>query len=141
MAKVSYGDFLNACDALLAAALVNAGEAADELRLQLETDTAGAKDAQARRNAYKAQAQQASRDLDGFIASARVVYSRLRHMLIALFGLRAEKLVEFGIQPLRPVPKTKVKEEPLPPPLEMNKLPVEGQSPTQAAHSQTESTR
>ncbi|MEA2558569.1 MAG: hypothetical protein QOH06_73 [Acidobacteriota bacterium] len=121
MAKTTQGDFLNACDALLAAAVINGGEAANELREQLETDVAGAKDAQARRNGHKAQAQQASRDLDAFLASARVVYSRLRHMLIALFGLRAEKLVEFGIQPLRPVQKAKVKEEPLPPPLENEK--------------------
>ncbi len=140
MAKTTQGDFLNACDALLAAAAINGGEAANELRLQLETDTAGARDAQARRNGHRAQAQQASRDLEAFLASARVTYSRLRHMLIALFGLRSEKLVEFGIQPLRPVQKAKVKDEPLPPPVEMRKSPMEGQSPSQAANSQTEST-
>ncbi len=141
MATVTQGDFLNACDTLLAAALHNGGEAANELRLQLETETVGAKEAQARRNLHRAQAQQASRDLDGFLRSARVIYSRLHHMLIALFGLRAEKLAEYGFKPLRPVLKAKIKEEPLPPPLEMNKLPVVGQSPNQAAHSQTESTR
>jgi hypothetical protein len=140
MSKVTQGDFLNACDVLLAAALVNAGEEANELRLQLETDTAGAKEAQTRRNFNKAEAQQASRDLDGFLRSGRVTYSRLRHILIALFGPRSEKLVEYGIKPLRPVLKAKVKEEPVPPPLEMNKLPVVSQSLTQAAHSQTEST-
>jgi hypothetical protein len=141
MSKVTQGDFLNACDAMLAAALVNAGEEAVELRLQLETNTAGAKEAQARRNFHRAEAQQASRDLDGFIRAGRVIYSRLRHLLIGLFGPRAEKLVEFGIKPLRPVLKAKVKEEPVPPPLEMNKPPVVSQSLTQAAHSQTESTR
>ncbi len=141
MAKVTQGDFLNACDWLLSAALVNGGEAATELRLQLETDTAGAKEAQARRNFHRAEAQQASRDLDGFLGSARVVYSRLRHMLIALFGLRAEKLVEFGIKPLRPVQvSTEDKVQRFLEKEEKEKPPVKGQSPTRAAHSQTEST-
>ena len=102
MPNVTQGDFLNACNKLLDAVKAQPPEPkVDELRLQLEKDTEGAREAQARRNFHKAEAQQASRDLDGFLSSAKDVYSRLRHLLIALFGLRAEKLVEFGLKVFR----------------------------------------
>ncbi len=135
----THGDFLNASDKLLVAAQANAGQAAvDDLRLKLEKDVGDAREAQARRNVHKAASQQASRDLDLAMESARKLYSRLRHMLIGLFGLSAEKLAEFGLQPFRPpqVPlERKVKRF-----LEREKPPENGQSPTQAANSQTEST-
>lgn len=139
MATVTQGDFLNACDKLLAAAAANAGQpAVEELRLQLEKDTSGAREAQARRNLHRAQAQQASRDLDGHLDSGREVYSRLRHLLIGLFGADAEKLVEFGLQPFRP-PQLPLEQKAKR--LEAKKKPPEnGQSPTQAASPQTEST-
>ena len=143
MATATQGDFLNACDKLLAAATANAGQpAVDDLRQQLEKNTNGAKEAQARRNLHKYQAQQASRDLDVFLDSAREIYSRLRHLLIGIFGLDAEKLVEFGFQPFRPTQvstEQKVKRF-LEKEQEKEKPPVKGQSPTQAANSQTEST-
>lgn len=135
----THGNFLNAGDKLLAAAKGNAGQAVvDDLRLQLEKEMADAREAQARRNVHKAGAQQASRDFDSAMESARKLYSRLRHTLIGLFGLSAEKLAEFGLQPFRPpqVPLVqKVKRN-----LEKEKPPENGQSPTQAARSQTEST-
>ena len=134
----THGDFLNASDKLVAAAKVNAGQApVDDLRVQLEKDTEGIREAQARRNVHKAAAQQASRDFDIAMESARKLYSRLRHMLIGLFGLDAEKLAEFGLKPFRPpqVPlERKVKRS-----LEKEKPPENGQSPTQAANPQTES--
>lgn len=103
MPYITQGDFLNACDALLAAAGANAEESAVEaLRQQLEKEAASSREAQARRNLHKAAAQQASRDLDGSLESARKLYSRLRHLLIGLLGMDAEKLAEFGLQPFRP---------------------------------------
>ena len=102
MPTVTQGDFLNAADKLVVAAKAQPPDPkVDELRLQLEKDTEGAREAQARRNFHKSEAQQASRDLDGFLESARDVYSRLRHLLIALFGPRAEKLVNFGLKVFR----------------------------------------
>jgi hypothetical protein len=141
MAKVTQGDFLNACDSLLVAAKANAGQpAVEDLRLQLEKDAGGAKEAQARRNLHRSQAQQASRDLDGFLDSAREIYSRLRHILIGLFGLDAEKLAEFGLKPFRPTTvSTEVKVKRFLEKEEKEKPPVKGQSPTQAANPQTES--
>ena len=139
MPYVKQGDFLNACDALLAAAKANAGESSvDDLRQQLEKETAVARESQARRNLHRAAAQQASRDLDGSLEAARKLYSRLRHLLIGLFGMDAEKLAEFGLQPFRPPQvstEQKVKRF-----LKKEKPPANGQSPTQAARFQTEST-
>ena len=137
MSKVTHGDFLNACDKMIVAAEANPGEPVDGLRVHLESDAEGIREAQSRRSFHWSEAQKASRDLDKFLVSARQIYSRLRHLLIALFGLRAEELVKYGVQPLRP---PRVKAEPTPSPVEDNKKPPEkGQTPTQAAHSQTES--
>jgi hypothetical protein len=137
----THGDFLNANDKLLAAARANTGQAAvDDLRLQLEKETTDVREAQARRNVHKAAMQQASRDFDSAMESARKLYSRLRHMLIGLFGLSAEKLAEFGIKPFRPVPvSTEARVKRFLEKEEKEKPPVKGQSPTQAASSQTES--
>ena len=137
MPYTSHGDFLNASDKLLAAAKPLAGPPVEELRLELEKDTTSMREAQARRNVNKAAAQEASRDFDKALASAQKVYSRLRHLLIAMFGLSAEKLAEFGLQPFRPpqgLTEKKVKRF-----LKKQKPPENGQSPTQAARSETES--
>ena len=142
MGTTTQGDFLNACDKLLATAGDVVGQpTVEELLPLLGQDVLGARDAQARRNVSKAAAQQASRDLDAYLASARRGYSRLKAVLQGVFGKDAEKMVEFGFQPFRPsllLPKK--------PPVEemregekMEKPPENGQSPTQAAHSQTDS--
>ena len=138
MPNTTQGDFLNSCDNLLVAAKTNGGQpVVDDLRQQLERDTSGIREAQARRNVHKAAAQQASRDLDGFLESARKIYSRLRHLLIALFGLEAEKLAEFGLQPLRP-PQVPLAQK-LKRFLKIEKPPENGVEPTRAADSQTDS--
>lgn len=129
MSTVTQGDFLNACDTLIAAATANADKpGVTELRVQLEANTDGVKEAQARRALHKALAQQASRDLDLYLATARQLYSRLRHVLIGLFGLRAEKLAEFGLQPLRPAQKP------------TTNPPETSANPSQAAASETDGT-
>ncbi len=139
MPYITQGDFLNACDALLAAAGANAEESAvEELRQQLEKEAASSREAQSRRNLHKAAAQQASRDLDGSLESARKLYSRLRHLLIGLLGMDAEKLAEFGLQPFRPPQvSTEQKVKRL---LKKEKPPENGQSPAQADSSRTDST-
>ena len=139
MPKTSQGDFLNACDKLLAAATASAGQpVVDELRLQLEKDTSGAREAQGRRNLHKGQAQQASRDLDEYLDSAKDVYSRLRHLLIGVFGKSAERLVEFGFQPFRP-PEIPV-EQRVKRFLEKEKPPETGPNPNQTAAPKTDGT-
>ena len=138
MPFTTQGDFLNACDKVLATAGDVAGQpTVEELIPLLEQDVVGAKDAQARRNVHKAASQQASRDLDAYLVSARKTYSRLRSVLQGIFGKDSEMMVKFGFGVLRP-PQLQPKK----PPVEvgeMEKPPENGQSPTQAAHSQTDS--
>lgn len=138
MPNTTQGDFLNACDKLLTATQANPGEPkVEELRLQLQMDTEGAREAQARRNLHRAAAQQASRDLDGFLSSGRAVYSRLRSILTGVFGLKAEKLAEFGLRVYRPpqVSAEKKAERAR----NEKKPPENGVEPTRAADSQTDS--
>ena len=63
-------------------------------------------------------AQQATRDLEKAMADTRELITRLRNGIRTKYGLRSEKMTEFGMQPRRaPVRKTKeVKEKPAPVP-------------------------
>jgi hypothetical protein len=139
MAYTSHGDFLNASDKLVVAAKTNEAKAApvDELRVQLEKEVTGIREAQARRNFHKAEAQQASRDFDNGMGAARKIYSRLRHMLIGLFGLSAEKLAEFGLQVFRP-PQVSL-EKKLTRIINKKRPPENGVEPTRTADSQIDS--
>jgi hypothetical protein len=139
MARATQGELLAACDELLAAAKTNAGKPdVDELRVQLEKDTGTMREARARRNVHKAAAQQSSRDLDAAVKSAKVIYSRLKHMLIALYGLSSETLVQYGLQPFRPAAPT---DEQRTKRFLKKQTPTEpGVAPTRTADSQTEST-
>lgn len=141
MPNQTQGDFLNACNKLLDAAKAQPPDPrVEELRLQLEKDTNGAREAQARRNFHKSEAQQASRDLDGFLSSAKDVYSRLRHQLIALFGPKAEKLVNFGFKVFRGPQVTAEQKFVASEKRKSKKKPPEnGVEPTRAADSQIDS--
>ena len=111
-----------------------------ELLAQLGEAAKGAKSCLIRRATLKSQLQQNSRELDAFMAAGKEAFSRLALMAKGRYGPKAEKVIEWGIEPLRPPQvstEQKVKrflEK------EKEKPPENGQSPTQAAHSQTEST-
>ncbi|HYN22284.1 MAG TPA: hypothetical protein VE078_15090 [Thermoanaerobaculia bacterium] len=108
MATTTQGDILKSADIMLDGVSRNELDPSISLlAFQLGEARAGAKEALARRALGEAQSQRASRDLDGFVVTIKVVYSRLRRMLQGNYGVRDEKLAEFGIQPLRPVPKAK----------------------------------
>lgn len=143
MSKRTHADHLKRWDMALVAGAANAEEpGVEDLRLQLETAAEGAKSCIARRNLLKFQLQQNSRDLDAFMDTGRDAYSRLVLVVKGRFGPQSEKVVEWGLQPRRPpqVPtETKVKRF-LEKGQEKEKPPENGQSPTQAARSQTEST-
>jgi hypothetical protein len=137
---VTQGDFLNACEKLLAAATAGAGQpAVDDLRQQLETNTSGAKEAQARRNLNRFQAQEASRDMDRFMSAARKIYSRLRNLLIGVYGREAEELVQFGLQPFRG-PQVSLEQKAQRLERKKEKPSEPGVAPARTADSQTEST-
>ncbi|HEX5719968.1 MAG TPA: hypothetical protein VF179_27685 [Thermoanaerobaculia bacterium] len=140
MPKYAQTDHLGRWDTALAAGAINDTEPGTvDLVIQLGTAAAGARNCLDRRATLKYQLQQNSRELDGFMDAGKEAYSRLVLVVKGRYGPKAEKVVEWGVQPRRPSEKSKL----VPPPLEegaMKKPPEKGQSPTQAAHSQTEST-
>ncbi|HYN22399.1 MAG TPA: hypothetical protein VE078_15670, partial [Thermoanaerobaculia bacterium] len=102
------GTFLNKCEVMLTGAQANATVPGVQDRLfPLQMAIEGAKEAQAERALQRAKAQQSSRDLDEHLTTANEIYSQMRRLLHAFFGPRSEKLVEFGLLPLRPVQKAK----------------------------------
>jgi hypothetical protein len=140
MPKYAQADHLTRWDTALAAGVINDTEpGTGDLVIQLGTASAGAKECLARRASLKYQFQQNSRELDEFMAQGKEAYSRLVFVVKGRYGPEAEKVVEWGVQPRRRSQKSKL----VPPPLEQGEMktpPEKGQSPTQAAHSQTEST-
>jgi hypothetical protein len=73
----------------------------DGYRQQLEVEMVGAKAANVRQSAAQAESQQASRDLDGFLASGSDLANRMRTGIKSKYGIRGEKLKEFGLKVFR----------------------------------------
>ena len=137
MKDQAQADHLTRWDTALAAGEINDTEpGTGDLLVQLEAAAVGAKNCLNRRATMKYQQQQNSRDLDEFMDDGKEAYSRLALVVRGRYGPGSEKVAEWGLQPRRPVQKSKLEI----PPVETEKPPVKGQSPTQAANSQTEST-
>jgi hypothetical protein len=60
-----------------------------------------AKEANLRQSTFKAQFQQATRDLEKALSEGADLATRLRNGIRTQYGLRGEKLTEFGLQPRR----------------------------------------
>ena len=84
-----------------------------ETRAQLVFNMEAAKAASIRQASFKSQYQQATRDLEGLVTQGRDLATRIRNGIRTQYGLKSEKLVEFGLQPRRKRSRTK-KEEPGP---------------------------
>jgi hypothetical protein len=141
MPRQTQADHLARWDMALVAAEANAGEpGVDDLRIKLGTAAEGAKAALARRNLLKFQLQQNSRDLDELMDAGKDVYSRLVLVAKGRYGPESEKMVEWGVKPRRPPQvTTEDKVQRFLEKKEKEKPPVNGESPTQAANSQSES--
>jgi hypothetical protein len=141
MPNQAHADHLKRWDMALAAGAANAEEpGVDDLRIKLGAAAEGVKATLARRNLLKFQLQNNSRELDELMKTAKELYSRLVLVVKGRYGPESEKMSEWGLLPRRPPQVTtedKVKrfleKE------EKEKPPVKGQSPTQAANPQTES--
>ena len=114
MPNTSFADFVEEGDRLLATVEANKADLSflEETRTQLVTVMEGAKAASVRQDNFKAQFQQATRDLEGFFSQGRELLTRLRNGIRTKYGLRAEKLAEFGLQPRRKPQRTKKEKEP-----------------------------
>jgi hypothetical protein len=104
-------------DHLLVTIQVNSADLAhlEETRLQLATSMDVARAVSVRQDTAKALVQQATRDLEKSMADTQELVTRLRNGVRTKYGLRSEKLTEFGMQPRR-IPVRKAKEKPAPVP-------------------------
>jgi hypothetical protein len=103
MPKQSFADVMTDWEKLLATVAANKDELLfiDGYKQQLEVEMAGAKTASLRQSASQADSQQASRDLEGFLTRGSDLASRMRTGIKTQYGIRGEKLKEFGLKVFR----------------------------------------
>lgn len=119
MPSISFADVMTEADSLLAKVEANAADLAqlEANRSRLAAALEGAREASIRQAASKAQCQQATRDLEGFLKDLKEQITRMRNGVRNQYGLKSEKLVEFNLQPRRKPQRSKEKEpEPAPTP-------------------------
>ncbi|MFL6197832.1 MAG: hypothetical protein ACJ76J_01530 [Thermoanaerobaculia bacterium] len=134
MANTSYADYIRHWGQIDDRTKVNPELANFEpLRAQLEIERLGLVEATNQQAALKSATQDTSRKIEGHVERGRVLATRLRDAIKATYGRDHEKLTEFGV-PVRRPRATSTEEK------KKKKQPENGQSPTQAARSQTEST-
>ncbi|HEX4962232.1 MAG TPA: hypothetical protein VF173_15460 [Thermoanaerobaculia bacterium] len=107
----SYADVIADWEALLAAMAANAA-ALQELeanRAAFEDHVAKTKAAKARQDAQRAGRQDATQELNKLVLDGRELAAQLRVQVKAKIGRKSEKLVQFGIAPLRKAAPRKVK--------------------------------
>src|SRR4051794_40195073 len=103
MPRKSHADFVTHFENLTTSVAANKDDLAhlQDLSTQLATEMAGAKAALVRQSTQKAEVQQTTQDLQGFIARGKDLATRLRTGVRSKYGNRSEKLTEFEVRPLR----------------------------------------
>ncbi len=137
MSTTSRAGLLGECRTTIAVVELNTDdlEHAQGDRQLLAATVASLEEADVRQKHHKFQFQQASRDLEQLTLLARDLLLRLKNAVRAKYGMTAEKLAEFGLNPRRSKPRA------APVPTETVKKPPEtGPNPPQTADSGTEST-
>lgn len=115
MPRDSFAALMGQGDHLLVTIQANSADLAhlEENRLQLATNMEEARAASVRQDTVRALFQQSTRDLEKTMADTRELITRLRNGIRTKYGLRSEKMTEFGMQPRR-VPVRKAKQKPAP---------------------------
>ncbi len=114
MARKAFANVMTEWEKLLTTVTANKDDLPhiDAYRAQLEIEVAGAKAANIRQSAAQAEAQQASRDVDGSLKRGRDLANRIGTGIKSKYGIRSEKLKEFDIKVFR----GRKKATPKPPP-------------------------
>lgn len=112
----SFADFIHDWEQLLAALDSNAGELPDVSahRQPLEQVLVNAKAISARQDAHRAGLGQATRELEAVMADGRDSANRLRNFLKSHYGVRSDKLTEYGVRPVRKRSRLKSKKPVVP---------------------------
>jgi hypothetical protein len=134
MPNQSFADLVTDWEKLLATATANKDDLQflDGYRQQLATELAGAKDANLRQSAARAETQQATRDLEGSLKRGHDLVDKLRFGIKSRYGKRSEKLTEFGLKVFRGGGKKKSTTETPPPSPPSSPPPVTKAAPQEA---------
>jgi predicted RNA-binding Zn ribbon-like protein len=118
MPKATFANVMTTGEQLLVSIEANKTDLAhlEEQRSELSKAIEGAKAASVQQDAFRAQFQQSTRDMEKFMSDVRELTTRLRNGVRTKYGLRSEKLAEFGMQPRRAPAKSRAKEKPAPVP-------------------------
>ncbi len=138
MSTTSRAGLLGECRTTIAVVELNTDdlEHAQGDRQLLAATVASLEEADVRQKHHKFQFQQASRDLEQLTLLARDLLLRLKNAVRAKYGMTAEKLAEFGLNPRRSKRSAQV----VVPTETVKKPPETGPIPPQTADSETEST-
>lgn len=133
----SIADYQKSFGLMLSGATANAADLAGTEAVQAGLADAVEEilDAQDRQKQFKAQAQQATRDLEDALARGKEMYSRLRAGVVMHYTATSEKLVEFGLQPRRAAVRVKTKP---PTPEDGKPTPGTGPNPIRTAVPETD---
>lgn len=111
----SFADFIHDWEQLLAALDTNGGELPDISvhRQPLEQVLVNAKSISARQDAHRAGLGLATRELEAVMLDGRDAANRVRNFLRSHYGVRSDKLTEYGVKPLRQRSRLKSKKKPV----------------------------
>jgi len=103
MPRTSFADIATDWERLLVTVANNKEDLQilEPYRAQLEVELAGARAASIQQAAAQSEAQQATRDLEGFLTRGKDLADRMRTGIVSKYGRRSEKLAEFRIKPFR----------------------------------------
>lgn len=114
MPNVSNGELMFEIRHTLNAVAANQADLAflTDQTVELTTVLEGAEGAKNRQDQFKGMVQQATRDLEAFLTRGQELLTRVRNGIRTRYGLKSEKLAEFGMQPRRPPLRKKKEEKP-----------------------------
>lgn len=134
MRNTSFADLMTNWDRLLAkvADNINDLQHLEAYRAQLAVEWEGARAAHLRQSEMQVHMQQATRDLEEFLGRCNDLAVRIRSGVKTTYGNRSEKLIEFGLRPIR----SRKASPPPPPPVEVAKEPAPPTTTTATAEPQ-----
>lgn len=103
MARTSYAKVLREWEVLLTKVSANSVDLPflEEYRAQLESELTGAKETIERQSSMQASFQNETRNLEGFLERGKALAVNIKAGVVTRYGNRSEKLVEFGLRPVR----------------------------------------
>lgn len=103
MPKASYAKVLRDWEVLLTKVDANKADLPfiEDYRTQLEAELNGAKETIEKQTAMQASFQNETRNLEKFLERGKALAVNIRAGVVTRYGNRSEKLIEFGMRPVR----------------------------------------